>query len=564
MLTSDSTYPGEAIPPGTSLSANKHEPMRLVRIRLVLALVATATISLICGGALWDVIAADPQHHLAAAIRGAPLQALMMFTIAIAAACTLTYYLVRQVLRPAEEVGLAHRRLTSLYESARARSLEDSLTGLGNHRAFQDEFDRQLATVRRYRTSTSLILIDLDDFKGVNDSAGHAVGDDLLVEFSRIVKGGIRRSDRPFRIGGDEFAVLLPETSPEEARVVARRILSTCLEPRAQTGFTQPFSFSAGITGSPAMGVDRNELFRQADEALYECKRSGRTGIGIHDPTRVSARTDSARLVHASGALIEIIEKRAVRPAYQPLVDLRTGVVVGFEGLIRPTEGFSVTDTSDLFEIAEATGRTTELDRLCVEAILAGASSLGSTQSLALNLSPQTILAPEFSPQSLMNMLQAVGLAPERAVLEVTERQVVEDIERLRHALAACQSAGFRIAIDDVGAGNSGLRLLSQVRFDIVKIDLSLVQAGARRDDSLEVLRSVADLAARWGANAVAEGIETAAQLRMVRSLGLSEGQGYLLGRPSPAPSLRTVDLDGLSEEPDFLTLLRSPLTGVA
>ena len=238
--------------------------------------------------------------------------------------------------------------------------------------------------------------------------------------------------------------------------------------------------------------------------------------------------------------------------------------MVGFEGLIRPTEGFSVTDTSDLFEIAEATGRTTELDRLCVEAILAGASSLGSTQSLALNLSPQTILAPEFSPQSLMNMLQVVGLAPERAVLEVTERQVVEDIERLRHALAACQSAGFRIAIDDVGAGNSGLRLLSQVRFDIVKIDLSLVQAGARRDDSLEVLRSVADLAARWGANAVAEGIETAAQLRMVRSLGLSEGQGYLLGRPSPAPSLRTVDLDGLSEEPDFLTLLRSPLTGVA
>jgi diguanylate cyclase (GGDEF)-like protein len=538
--------------------------MRLVRIRLVLALVATATVAVVCGAALWDVIAADPQHHLAAAIRGAPVQALAMFTIAIAGTCTLTYYLVRQVLRPAEEVGLAHQRLTSLYESARARSLEDSLTGLGNHRAFQDEFDRQLAAVRRYGTSTSLILIDLDDFKSVNDSAGHAVGDDLLVELSRIVKGGIRRSDRPFRIGGDEFALLLPETSPEEARVVARRILSTCLEPRTQTDFTQPFSFSAGITGAPSLGLDRNELFRQADEALYECKRNGRTGIGIHDPTRVSARTDSARLLGASGALIEIIETHAVRPAYQPLVDLRTGVVVGFEGLIRPIDGSTVTDASNLFEIAEATGRTTELDHLSIEAILAGASQLGSTQSIGLNLSPKTIGAPEFSPQILINMLRAVGLAPERAVLEVTERQGVDDFDRLRHSLAACQSAGFRVAVDDVGAGNSGLRLLSQVRFDIVKIDLSLVQAGARRDASLEVLRSVADLATRWGAKAVAEGIETPAQLRMVRSLGLSEGQGYLLGRPTAAPLLRTVDLDALSEEIDFLTLLRSPLTGVA
>jgi diguanylate cyclase (GGDEF)-like protein len=356
------------------------------------------------------------------------------------------------VLRPAEGLDIAHRRLADLYQSARAHALEDSLTGLGNHRAFQEEFDRQLDAVRRYGTTVALVLMDLDDFKTVNDSAGHAVGDDALVELSHLLRGGLRRSDRSFRIGGDEFAVLMPQTTPEEAYLVTRRLLSACLEPRPAGRFADAFSFSAGITGSPALGANRAVLLEQADEALYECKRNGRTGVRVYDPANASARPDAPRLLRAAGSVIEVIEKGAVRAAYQPLVDLRTGEVVGFEGLARLIEGAPFSDPGSLFAVAEATGRTSELDELCIRTILAGASDLDPGQSLSFNLSPKTVEAPEFSPQMLANMLARVGLRPERAIIELTERQAVDDLERLRDRLAAFQAAGFRVAIDDVGS----------------------------------------------------------------------------------------------------------------
>ena len=206
--------------------------------------------------------------------------------------------------------------------------------------------------------------------------------------------------------------------------------------------------------------------------------------------------------------------------------------------------------------MVEATGRTAELDRLCVQTLVSGATSLAMDQTLSLNLSPHTLEAPEFSVSMLVRMLAAAGFDPSRVVLELTERQAIMDIDALRRHLTACQAAGFRIAVDDVGAGNAGLRLLSQLHFDTMKIDLSLVHAGARREASLEVLRSIAELAERWGAKAVAEGVETAGQLRMVRDLGLAEVQGYLLGVPGPTADLRHVDLSPLLEEQNLRATL--------
>jgi EAL domain-containing protein (putative c-di-GMP-specific phosphodiesterase class I) len=230
--------------------------------------------------------------------------------------------------------------------------------------------------------------------------------------------------------------------------------------------------------------------------------------------------------------------------------------VVGFEGLVRPTADSGFEDPGSLFAVAEATGRTAELDRLCVETLIVGASTLAPDQSLSLNLSPHTLEAPEFSVAMLVRLVAGAGFDPSRVVLELTERQAITDIEALRRHLTACQAAGFRIAVDDVGAGNAGLRLLSQLHFDTVKIDLSLVHAGAKREASLEVLRSLSELAARWGAKAVAEGVETASQLRMVRDLGLAEVQGYLLGAPSSSVDLRQVDLETLMVEPNLRATL--------
>jgi EAL domain-containing protein (putative c-di-GMP-specific phosphodiesterase class I) len=165
--------------------------------------------------------------------------------------------------------------------------------------------------------------------------------------------------------------------------------------------------------------------------------------------------------------------------------------------------------------------------------------------------------AANFSAEALLGILARNGIAPERVVVELTEREKVEDIGSLQGNLTALQRAGVRIAADDVGAGNAGLRLLSQLRFDIVKIDLTIVQEGAERDSSRAVLRSLRDLAARWGASVIAEGIETVSQLRTVRDLGIAAGQGYLLGRPNPGLSLIAVDLPGI--EAGGLILERRP-----
>src|SRR6185436_10014599 len=189
----------------------------------------------------------------------------------------------------------------------------------------------------------------------------------------------------------------------------------------------------------------------------------------------------------------------------------------------------------------------------CLNTVMETAARLRLPGSLTVNLLPRTLEIDDFSIHAFVRMILRHGLDPRHIVLELTERDAVEDVERVRRAADACRVAGIRLAADDVGAGNAGLRLLSQLRFDIVKIDLSLVQGGAVRDTSLEIVRTLRDLADRWGALVVAEGIETPAQLDVVRSLGIGAGQGYLLGRPTDRPSTEAIDLAGLSKGTDWL-----------
>jgi len=247
-------------------------------------------------------------------------------------------------------------------------------------------------------------------------------------------------------------------------------------------------------------------------------------------------------------------ERGARLDAIEPLIfDLTTGAPRGYEGLVRPLPDSGFTDPGSLFEAAEVTGRTSELDIACLNTVMETAARLRLPGSLTVNLSPRTLESDEFSVHALLRMIVRHGLDPRNIVLELTEREAVEDVDRLRRACEACRVAGIRLAADDVGAGNAGLRLLSQLRFDIVKIDLSLVQGGAVRDTSLEVVKTLRDLADRWGALVIAEGIETPAQLEVVRSLGIGAGQGYLLGRPTDRPSTESIDLPGLEKGADWL-----------
>ncbi len=227
--------------------------------------------------------------------------------------------------------------------------------------------------------------------------------------------------------------------------------------------------------------------------------------------------------------------------------------MIGYEGLVRPAPDSGFSNAGELFAAAEASGRQTELDQICLEVVVAGAAVLAPETILSLNVSPRTLEAPEFSVAGLIRLLERFSITPNRVILELTERESVDDLDRLRHNVGAARAAGLRIAADDVGAGNAGLRLLSQMSFDIVKIDLSLVQGGPQQRTSLAVVSSLQELAQRWGSWVIAEGVETPEQLELIRNLGISAAQGYLLGRPGESLTVGNVDLGTLLARDDWL-----------
>jgi diguanylate cyclase (GGDEF)-like protein len=479
-----------------------------------------------------------------------PTAAILTLALVLGA---LTVWLARRVLEPAERLEQTRRILEDAYDRARAEALRDTLTGLGNHRAFQEEIERQWSVATRAGRSMALAIMDLDDFKRINDSSGHAAGDLVLRQAATTIATYVRRGDRAFRIGGDEFALVMPDTDAEQAQAVIRRLLAACLDGETGRGAAHTVSFSAGISAGPAGARDREALYRQADAALYWSKRHGRTCVTIYDAARHEGPMAERPRAELSAAVAQVAATGAIRAVFQPIYDLSSGVPRGYEGLVRPLPDSGFTDPGSMFEAAEATGRTGELDIACLGTVMETAARLRLPGSLTVNLSPRTLERDDFSVHALLRMIDRFDLDPRQIVLELTEREAVEDLDRLRQAVEACRVAGIRLAADDVGAGNAGLRLLSQLRFDIVKIDLSLVQGGAVRDTSLEIVRTLRDLADRWGALVVAEGIETPAQLDVVRSLGIGAGQGYLLGRPTDRPSTDAIDLAGLSKGTDWL-----------
>ncbi len=533
-MSSDQFEAG-AVTPADPSSADS---LRLVRLRLYLTIAASAILPMALGSPLIRVLTGgtggiQPVHIVALVGLGAFLVVLIR-------------WMTGEILLPAAELEASRTELHRAYREAREHALIDGLTGLGNHRAFQEEFKALLDQAQRYRHDLSLVLLDLDEFKLVNDSQGHGVGDTVLAEVGRLLRQQTRLADRAFRVGGDEFALLLPHTGSAGAAQLARRILAAGLEVRPAAEYPRPISFSAGVATCPAHASTREQLRLYADSAMYRGKRAGRTTVTIVDPALDGEHVDEQKRTELSQALGQVIADRALRPVYQPIVHLETGRIIGYEGLIRPASDAPFTNPGALFAAAEISGHIVDLDVACLAVVLAGARAIPDPLLVTINVSPRTLEAPEFGAARLLRMVAAAGLPADRVILEVTEREVIHDIPRVLAALDGCRAGGIRIAADDVGAGNAGLRLLSQFRFDVVKIDLSLVQAGTGQETVRSVLGSLVDLAGRWDALVVAEGVETPAQLLLARELAIGAGQGYLLGRPGTDVNLEAVDVEAL------------------
>lgn len=441
---------------------------------------------------------------------------------------------VTMLIRP---LARSRADLQVRYQAAIADALRDPLTGLGNHRAFQDELDSQVEHAIRYEVPVSLVLIDLDEFKQINDTAGHATGDQTLAAFGKLISSSLRRVDRPFRIGGDEFALLLPHTDADGAHIVARRLLVAALQPMVRNPKVKPLSFSAGISSMPGLASTRALLYSQADAAMYAAKHAGRTEVLVYDPSEEVAASNAS----TSAAIADVIARNLLRPVFQPIVDLATGGTLGYEGLIRPVAPAPYADPASLFAAAEATGHVVPLDMACVEAIVGAAARMPDEFFLSVNLSPRTVEAPEFSTAGMLSILGRHGFPPHRLVIELTEQQPISDLETVRHKLDQCRSAGMRLAADDLGSGNAGLRLLSDLRFDVVKVDLGLVQRSSPGAPSSAVVESIVAFASRTGALVIGEGVEHEEQVTQLTQLGVTAAQGYLFSRPGPLPEWETV-----------------------
>lgn len=444
-------------------------------------------------------------------------------------ACLSAVGLAAMLIRP---LTRSRADLQVRYQEAIADALRDPLTGLGNHRAFQEELDSQIEAATRYDVPVALVLIDLDEFKQINDSAGHAVGDQTLASFGTLVGSVLRKVDRPFRIGGDEFALLLPHTDADAAHIVARRLLVSALQPNVRDPKVKPLSFSAGVSSLPNPATSRSQLYTQADTALHAAKRAGRTEVLVFDPgAEIEATTAGT-----SAAIAEVIEQNLLRPVFQPIVDLETGGTLGYEGLIRPMPPAPYADPTSLFAAAEDSGHVVPLDLACVEVIVAAAVRMPKELFLSVNMSPRTIEAPEFSAPAMLNILARYDFAPDRVIIELTEHQPIADLERVRHKLDTCRKAGMRLAADDLGAGNSGLKLLSDLHFDVVKVDLGLIQRSSTSAPSSAVIESIVAFASRTGALVIGEGVEHEEQVKQLTQLGVTAAQGYLFSRPGPLP----------------------------
>jgi diguanylate cyclase (GGDEF)-like protein/PAS domain S-box-containing protein len=427
-----------------------------------------------------------------------------------------------------------------LEEQLRDQALHDPLTKLPNRVLLADRVEQALARHHRLGRPFALLLLDLDNFKTVNDSLGHAAGDQLLVAVATRLHDALRVSDSAARLGGDEFAVLVEDVvDGGQVSLVAERLVDTLRQP-LMVGQREIFlGVSIGVALSDAIRTTADEMLRDADLAMYEAKAQGRGRHVVFSPQMREAALDRVAL---ENDLRRAVGRGDLHLVYQPQVDLRTGGIVGVEALVRWKHPTLFPVAPDRFiPLAENSGLIGEidgwvLDRACAQ-IRAWRDAGAGGMSVAVNLS-----GSEFEDPSLVGrvseVLDAHGLDPGDLELEITERVAVQQHRSARDNLDRLRAMGVRIAIDDFGTGYSMLASLRQFPGDKLKIDKSFVQEIADIEDRAPLVAAIVAMGHGLGLEVVAEGVETEEQLAVLRRLGCDGAQGYLLGRPAEAAAV--------------------------
>ena len=431
----------------------------------------------------------------------------------------------------------AEEQLRRQAEINRHQALHDSLTGLPNRTLFHDRVARALVEAQRGGGDLAVLMMDLDRFKEVNDTLGHASGDRLLQEVARRLLDALRAGDSIARLGGDEFGILLPGALPTAAIEVVERIRHAVNRPIMLDGLPVTVDASVGIAFHPADGDDVNVLLQRADVAMYVAKET-HSGYAIyscdddrHEPTRLS-------LV---GELRRAIDERELTLHYQPKVALRSGRVTGVEALVRwrhPERGLIMPD--EFIPVAQKTGLIKPLTHYVIDEALRQCSAWGRrghAVRVAVNISPRSLIDIEF-PGDVELLLGKWGVANDLLELEITEDAIVADPQRVRAVLEQLNGMGIRLAVDDFGTGYSSLAYLTRLPIDEIKIDRSFITSMSSSKDDAIIVRSTIELGRNLGLKVVAEGVEDARTWTRLRDLGCDIAQGYHVSRPVPPDEL--------------------------
>ena len=442
---------------------------------------------------------------------------------------------------------LAVVRDITAHKEAQARiefmALHDALTRLPNRLYLKERLGSLLAQARRNRRSLAVLFIDLDNFKTVNDSLGHHVGDLLLVEVADRLSAAVRQADIVARLGGDEFVVVLAEVaSPEDASRVAAKLIETVNGAVAIEGRKLSVSPSIGISVFPGDGDSADDLIRHADAAMYHAKDSGRSNYQFFTPN-MSAR--AFEVLNQEGLLREAIRKNQFVLHFQPQLRIADGQLMGMEALVRwQHPGRGLVGPDDFIRFAEARGLIAAIGRwVLAEACrqLKQWHDAGYVRvPVAINLS-----AIEFKQrdlvQAIAGALQATGLDPRYLEIELTESALLDPGKDVLEALAELKALGIGLAVDDFGTGYSSLAYLKRYPIDRLKIDRSFVRDILEDADDTAIVTAIIQMAHSLKLTTVAEGVETREQLALLQRLGCVEFQGYLVSRPVGAGEFETL-----------------------
>ncbi|WP_424952940.1 putative bifunctional diguanylate cyclase/phosphodiesterase [Deinococcus sp.] len=440
-----------------------------------------------------------------------------------------------------EDLESKVRSRTAELERSQARlahqAQHDSLTGLPNRTLFEDRLGQAVATAARHARVLAVLYIDLDGFKLVNDTLGHAAGDEVLRTVAQRLQNLVRQSDTVARLGGDEFTMLLTELSDlASVSAVAHRVLEAVGWDIVIADQVARVTASVGIAMYPDDALDSSGLKRQADVAMYRAKQGGKNNVCFFAPEMNSVsqvRGDLAARLHGA------VQRGEFHLVYQPQFTSGTQRLSAFEALLRWTHGeLGPVPPSEFIPIAEETGLIAEigawvLDEVCRQQVKWRDGGLPLVP-VALNVSPVQFLRPGFV-QDLRQTLRRHGLDGRWIELEMTERTMLHDIVSLAQKMAEIRSLGTSVSIDDFGAGRTSLSYLLQLPVNKVKIDRSLIQGLGETQSTLRVVQAIVALAHALNLAVVAEGVETHAQLVSVTDLRCEQVQGFLLGLPEAA-----------------------------